>query len=138
MLQMLSNLIPAPYRWIAWGVAAVIIAAGGAWSGHKATAAYYKPKVAKAEARAAEFESAYGALALATQHQNEAINQLQADAKAREARAAKAVAQARATATTSRDQATAIMGIKLPAGADECQAARAAFDEELQQERGKR
>ncbi|AEV24635.1 hypothetical protein Dsui_0215 [Azospira oryzae PS] len=138
MLQMLSNLIPAPYRWIAWGVAAVIIAAGGAWSGHKATAAYYKPKVAKAEARAAEFESAYNSLALASQHQNEAINQMQADANAREKRAAQDVAQARAAAATSRDQATAIMGLKLPAGADECQEARKAFDEELRQERGKR
>lgn len=135
---MLTKLIPAQYRWLAWLALAAIIAAAGAWGGHKATAAYYKPKVAKAEARAAEFESAYNSLALASQHQNEAINQLQADAKAREKRAAQEVAQARAAAATSRDQATAIMGLKLPAGADECREAREAFDEELRQERGKR
>lgn len=135
---MLTKLIPPQYRWLAWLALAAIIAAAGAWGGHKATAAYYKPKVAKAEARAAEFESAYNSLALASQHQNEAINQLQADAKAREKRAAQEVAQARAAAATSRDQATAIMGLKLPAGADECLEAREAFDEELRQERGKR
>ena len=55
---MLTKLIPAQYRWLAWLALAAIIAAAGAWGGHKATAAYYKPKVAKAEARAAEFESA--------------------------------------------------------------------------------
>ena len=135
---MLKDLIPAPYRWLAWLAVALIIAAAGAWGGHKATAAYYRPKVAKAEARTAEFESAYGALALASQHQNEAINQLQADANAREKRAAQEVAQARAAAATSRDQAAAIMGLKLPAGADECRESRGAFDEELRQERGKR
>lgn len=135
---MLTNLIPAPYRWVAWLVLAAAIAGIGAWGGHKATAAYYQPKVAKAEARAAEFESAYGSLARAAQNQNDAINRLQADAKAREKRAAQEVAQARAAAATSRDQATSIMGLKLPSGADECQAAREAFDDELRQERGKR
>lgn len=135
---MLTNLIPAPYRWVAWLVLAAVIAGVGAWGGHKATAAYYQPKVAKAEARAAEFESAYGSLARAVQNQNDAINRLQEDAKAREERAAQEVAQARAAAATSRDQATSIMGLKLPAGADECQAAREAFDDELRQERGKR
>lgn len=135
---MLTKLIPAQYRWLAWLALAAIIAAAGAWGGHNATSAYYKPKVANAEARAAEFESAYNSLALASQHQNEAINQLQADAKVREKRAAQEVAQARAAAATSRDQATAIMGLKLPTGADECREAREAFDEELRQERGKR
>lgn len=135
---MLKDLIPAPYRWLAWLAVALIIAAAGAWGGHKATAAYYRPKVAKAEARAAEFESAYSALALASRHQNEAIAQLQADAKEREEQAAKAVAQARASASAIRATATNIMGLKLPSGADECRAAREAFDEELRQERGKR
>lgn len=134
---MLTNLIPAPYRWIAWLALAAAIAAAGAWGGHKIAAAYYKPKVAKAEARAAELEAAYAALALASRRQTEAINQLQADAKAREKRAAQQVAQARAASAASRDQAATIMGLTLPAGAEECRAAREAFDAELRQERGK-
>ena len=135
---MLTNMIPAQYRWLAWLALAAIIAVAGARGGHKATAAYYEPKVAKAEARAAEFESAYRSIALASQRQNEAINQLQADAKAREQRAAQELAKARAAAAASREQATAIMGLKLPAGADECREASEAFDDELREERGKR
>lgn len=135
---MLTKLIPAQYHWLAWLALASIIAAAGAWGGHKATAAYYKPQVAKATARATEFKSAYNAIALASQHQNEAINQLQADAKAREKRAAQEMAHARAAAATRRDQAAAIMGLKLPTGADECKAASAEFDAELRQERGAR
>lgn len=134
---MLMNLIPAPYRWLAWLALAVVIAGVGAWGGHKATAAYYQPKVAKAEARAAEFESAYGSLARAAQNQNDAINRLQDEAKAREEQAAKAIAQARAASSASRDKATAIMGLRLPAGADECSAARDEFDDELKFERGR-
>lgn len=134
---MLTNLIPAPYRWVAWLVLAAIIAGVGAWGGHKATAAYYQPKVAKAEARAAEFESAYGSLARAVQNQNDAINRLQDEAKAREEQAAKALAQARAASSENRDKATAIMGLKLPAGADECRTARDEFDDELNFERGR-
>lgn len=135
---MLTKLIPAQYHWLAWLALASIIAAAGAWGGHKATATHYKLKVAEAEARAVKLKSAYDSMALARQRQNDAINQLQADAKAREKRAAQDVAQARAAAATSRDQATAIMGLKLPAGADECLEAREAFDDELRQERGKR
>lgn len=135
---MLKDLIPAPYRWLVWLAVVIVIAAAGAWGGHETTAAYYRPKVKKAEARATEFESAYDALALASRHQNEAIAQWQADAKEREEHAAKAVAQARAFASVSHDTASNIMGLKLPAGANECIAAREAFDEELQQERGKR
>lgn len=132
---MLMNLVPAPYRWLAWLALAVVIAGVGAWGGHKATAAYYQPKVAKAEARAAEFESAYGSLARAVQNQNDAINRLQADAKAREVQAAKALAQAGAAASANRAKASAIMGLKLPAGASECSAARDDFDAELRLER---
>ena len=54
--------------------------------GHKATQAYYQPKIEKLEARAKaaedrakEFETAYNALAGATQRQNDAINKLQYD-----------------------------------------------------------
>lgn len=132
---MLMNLIPAPYRWLAWLALAVVIAGVGAWGGHKATAAYYQPKVAKAEARSAEFESAYGSMARAVQNQNDAINRMQADAKAREAQAAKVLAQARAAASSNRDKASAIMGLRLPAGADECSTARDDFDAELRLER---
>jgi hypothetical protein len=131
------DLIPQPYRWLAWLMLAAMIAASGAWGGYKATAAYYKPKLAKAQARADDFESAYNALAQAVQRQNAAINQLQAAATAREKRAAQEVAQARAAAASHREQAAAIMGLKLPAGADACAAARDSFDEELRQERGK-
>ncbi|MGQ0711190.1 MAG: hypothetical protein ACT4NV_15755 [Rhodoferax sp.] len=135
-MGVVMDMIPAPYRWIAWLTLAAVIAAVGAWGGHQATAAYYRPKVATAEARAAEFESAYNALALASQHQNDAINQLQAQAKTRKDRADREVAMARAAAATRRDRAVAIMSLKLPVGADECRAAREAFDEELRQERG--
>lgn len=134
---MLMNLIPAPYRWLAWLVLAAAIAGFGAWGGHKATAAYYQPKVAKAEARATEFESAYGSLASVVQNQNDAINRLQAEGKAREEQAAKALAQARTAASANRDKAFAIMGLKLPSGADECSAARDEFDGELSLERGR-
>ncbi len=132
---MLTNLIPAPYRWVAWLALAAVIAGIGAWGGHKATAAYYQPKVAKAEARAAEFESAYGSLARAAQNQNEAINRLQEEAKAREVQAAKVLARARAAASSNRSKAASIMGLKLPDGADECRAARDDFDAELRLER---
>lgn len=135
---MILSLIPATYRWAAWLGVAFIIAAIGAWASHAVTAAHYRPKLEKAQARAEELEAAYLHLAQASQHQNEAIDQLQRDAKVREARAVQAVAQARQAASATRDQATAIMGLKLPAGADECSAARDAFDDELQSERGKR
>ena len=48
-----------------------------------------------------------------------------------------AVAIAKAEAAAFKGKATAIMGLKLPPGADECTAAREAFDIELREERGK-
>lgn len=143
-MSIASALIPAPYRWLLWLTAVAIIAGAGAWGGHKATQAYYQPKIEKletrakaAEDRAKEFETAYNALAGATQRQNEAINKLRADAAERKRLADIAVAKAKEESAALKVKATAIMGLKLPPGADECVAAREAFDIELRDERGK-
>jgi hypothetical protein len=143
-MSIVSALIPALYRWLFWLAAVAIIAGVGAWGGHKATQAYYQPKIEKLEIRAKaaedlakEFETAYNALASATQRQNEAINKLRSDAAERQRLADIAVAKAKAEAVAFNGKATAIMGLKLPLGADECTAAREAFDVDLREERGK-
>ena len=143
-MSIASALIPAPYRWMLWLAAIAVIAGAGAWGGHKAAQAYYQPKIEKLEARAKaaedrakEFETAYNALAGATQRQNEAINRLSAESAERQRLAAIAIAKAKAESAEFKSKATAIMGLKLPPGADECTAAREAFDIELREERGK-
>ncbi len=143
-MSIVSTLIPAPYRWMLWLAAVAVITGAGAWGGHKATQAYYQPKVEKLEMRAKaaedqakEFETAYNALAGATQRQNEAINKLRSDAAERQRLADIAVAKAKAESAALKSKAMTIMGLKLPPGADECVAAREAFDIELRDERGK-
>lgn len=136
-MSIVSALIPAPYRWLLWLAAVAVIAGAGAWGGHKATQAHYQPKIEKLEIRAKAAEAAYNALASATQRQNEAINKLRSDAAERQRLADIAVAKAKAEAAAFKGKATAIMGLKLPHGADECTAAREAFDIELREERGK-
>jgi hypothetical protein len=139
-----SELIPAPYRWLLWLAAVIIIAGAGAWGGHQATQAYYQPKIEKletrakaAEDRAAEFETAYNALASATQRQNDAINKLRADSAERQRLADIAIAKAKAESATFKSRAAATMSLKLPPGADECTAAMEEFDIELKEERGR-
>ena len=51
-MSIMSALIPAPYRWLLWLAAVAVIAGVGAWGGHKATQAYYQPKIEKLEIRA--------------------------------------------------------------------------------------
>lgn len=143
-MSIASELIPAPYRWLLWLAAVAIVAGAGAWGGHKATQSYYQPKIEKletrakaAEDRAAEFETAYNALAGATQRQNDAINRLRAESAERQRLADIAIAKAKAESNTFKSRATSIMGLKLPPGVDECSAARESFDIELREEREK-
>lgn len=133
----LSTLIPAPYRWLAWLIAAAAVAIVGFTAGVKITSAHYRPKLEQAQQQIGEYRNAYSTLAAATGRQNDAIAQLETAANARQAQAAQAVRQANAAAAPLRSQAAAIVSLKPPAGADECKAAQEAFDDELRAERGK-
>ena len=62
---------------------------------------------------------------------------LRADSAERQRLADIAIAKAKAESSAFKSKATAIMGLKLPPGTDECTAAREAFDIELREERGK-
>jgi len=132
----LLDLIPAPYRWLAWLAIAAVIASFGAWGGSKATAAYYQPQLAAQTARADEFESAYGHLATAAAHQNAAINDLKTEGEHRQREAAKAVAQAKATGQRYLDRLPVIAAFKLRRSGDACRDAQRAVDDELKWERG--
>lgn len=130
--------IPANYRALAIGVAALLVFAAGGILGIKATAAHYGPQLDKANQALGEYRNAYGALAAATARQNDAIENLQAEAAVREKTAREAAEAARRAAQPKRDQAAAILALKPPAGVDQCTAARESFDAELRQERGAR
>lgn len=130
----LLDLIPSPYRWLAWLVVAAVIAGAGAWGGVKATTAYYQPKLAAQTARAAEFESAYGHLSQAVSHQNAAINDLKTEGERRQREAAQAVIQAKARGRRYLDRLPVIAAIR-PSN-DVCRDAQRAVDDELKWERG--
>lgn len=131
----LLDMIPAPYRWLAWLVLAAVIYGSGAWSGRKATATYYQPKLAAQTARAAEFESAYGHLSRSVARQNAAINDLLKNGVRRQAEADQAVARARADSRRYRDRVPVIAGFR--SSGDGCRDAQRAVDDELRWERGK-
>ncbi len=143
-MSIVNTLIPSPYRWLLWLAAAAIFASTCAWAGHKATQAYYQPKVEtltarakEAEDRAVEFETAYKILASTSQRQNEGINKLRTDAAKRQHLAEVMATKAKAESALFEGKATGIMRLMVPLGSDECAAAREAFDIELREERGK-
>lgn len=116
---------------------ALLIAVVGAALGAGVAAWHFEPQLAAANRSLGEFKNAYASLAAASAHQNDAI---EAERRAGEARAA----QARTAAAAAEQQAEphyraagVILGLKPSAGADPCTAARAAFDAELREERGK-
>lgn len=108
--------------------------AGGAWL----AAWHFEPQLAEANHKAGEMEHAYLTLAEATSRQNTAINALAEEGKRRKENSAAAAIQAQGAAQTFFSRGQDILGLKLPAGADPCLAAREAFDNELREERGKR
>lgn len=134
----LLDLIPSPYRWLAWLALAAVIAGFGVWGGVKATAAYYQPKLAAQTARADEFESAYGHLAQAVSHQNAAIKDLNEEGERRQREAAKAVIQAKARGQRYLDRLPVIAAIRprTDTNTDVCRDAQRAVDDELKWERG--
>lgn len=139
----LINVIPTEYQPVAKLVGGLVLVATLTGGGALAAGKYYEPRVALAEAqaqgasdRAHQFEVAYTALAAATQHQNAAINDLQAQGVAREEVAKKAIAAAQGAAQGLYTQAEKVSASRPPAASDECTAARQAFDDELAQERG--
>jgi len=132
-----------------WKLVAVAVLSG--LVGYKATAVIYGPEIAalkqqvktaqdatdKANDRANGFKKSYEDLAATTKQQNDAVQKTVAAALEREQQAQVAIAKARADSKGYQAKAAAILLSKPPAGADECVAARDAFDLELKAERGK-
>lgn len=122
---------PAARLFLALGIAT--IAAG---LGYWLAVDHYRPRLEAAADRADQIEGAYRHLAGVTQRQNEAITALEQATTRRREKAQTVVTSARNSAAGLRLHADGILRTPLPAGADPCQAAGAAFDDELRQERG--
>ncbi|HJW26428.1 MAG TPA: hypothetical protein VJ576_16155 [Rhodocyclaceae bacterium] len=116
-------------------VSTLLLAAAGVYGGYWLTAAWYRPRLEAAEAKAKALEDAYLTLAGITQRQNEAITALHADTERRRLAGMAAQAQARAQAQPHLDQAAAFQGLSLPPGSDPCHTAQQWVDEALQRER---
>lgn len=134
---MLEKLIPAPYRSMALAILAVIIFAAGGVTALVFAEKHYQPMIDAANHKAGQLENAYKAIAAASGRQNAAIVDLEAQGKARAEKAATALREAQEAAKQAGTKALWILGTRPPPGADECRAARDAFDDELKQERGK-
>ncbi|MDD5175745.1 MAG: hypothetical protein PHQ05_04910 [Sterolibacterium sp.] len=132
------DLIPAPYRMAAAGIAILVAVLASIAAGAWLAARHYEPQIAEANRKSGEMERAYLTLAAATDRQNAAINTLRAEAKRRKEKAESAAIQAQGEAQTFFARGQGILGLKLLPGADPCIAAREAFDDELREERGKR
>lgn len=127
---------PVPFPWHKL-VLAVGIALCGMVLGGLLAARHFEPQLAEANRKLGEFEHAYLTLAAASGRQNAAIEALRIAGEARKEKARQSARQARGEAQGLYRDAEAILGLKLPAGADPCRAASADFDDELRRERGR-
>jgi peptidoglycan hydrolase CwlO-like protein len=115
---------------------AVVIAASGFAAGYNRAKNHYAPLLdaANAELNTARREAT--ALSASIASQNAALVQAKQQAEARAQAAQNAIAKAQAAAQQAEQSAQRILASRPPAGADECKAARGAFDAELAAERG--
>lgn len=130
-------MIPPQYRAAVAGIALLIAGLAGAAGGAWLAARHFEPQLAAANLKLGEFQNAYLTLAEATGRQNAAIEQLHADGERRKKAALAAAETSHHAAQSHYRKAEAILGLKPPPGVDPCRAARAAFDDELREERGK-
>lgn len=96
-----------------------------------ATASYYRPLVAAANARAESFAMANEIMGQSVSKQNQLIVDMQGEAKKREQLAKEAVNRARVAAKKQFETAGSILAQKPPIGMDKCEAAKSAFAEEI-------
>lgn len=134
---MLDKLIPPPYRMAALAVLGAVIFSAGGVTALVFAEKHYQPMIDAANTRAGQMQNAYTAIATAAGRQNAAIAELEEQGRVREQKAAAALTAARAEAKQASGRALWILGTRPPPGADECRAARDAFDDELRHERGK-
>lgn len=134
---MLEKLIPQPYRIAAWAILAAVIFSAGGVAALVFAEKHYQPMIDAANNRAGQLQNAYSTLAMASGRQNAAIDALEEQGRTREQSAAAALTAARAESKQAGSRALWILGTQPPPGADECRAARDAFDDELRQERAK-
>lgn len=121
----------------AFALAALAGAAAVSW-------VYWSPRYALA-AQAATTAKAWGGIqesaaktcAATLDNQNDAFKALSDAIEKADVAATQARDEARLARQASQDSASAILAERTPAGADACQAARAAFDADLRKERGK-
>jgi len=125
-----------PWRIMPVWAALVALIGIGAAGGYAAARAHYESKLAKANRQIGALSAANTTLGASVAKQNGAVVDLQAEADRRKQEAAQAWQQARDAAAQYQRTAQALLLTKPPPGADECTAARAAFDDELRAERG--
>jgi hypothetical protein len=119
-------------------IGALIIAIALFAAGYCLGVMVYKPKLADAQARLTQQMADNAMLKAALENQNQAIEDLEMQAKARTAHAQNAVKLAQQKSLEAQTQATALLLQKPAAGVDQCQAASQAFDAALQEERTKK
>jgi len=108
----------------------------GTATGHNWATKTWQPRYEAAIERATKAESEVARLTDAVRQQNDAVQRLKAEDDARTAAAREAIQRAAEATKTAQAAAQRILAARPPKGADECEAARLAFDAELQQERG--
>jgi len=130
----ISELFVTP--WVRTLVCVLCLLATGLLGGYMLTRNHYESLLAAANQEIGSLKAANLDMADAVKKQNAAIDALQAEAKRRQAQAKIATDKAKAESVQSQKRAQAVLLSKPPAGSDMCEAARAAFDDELKAERG--
>lgn len=121
-----------PILWIRAGIVLLAFIAG-AYLSHL----YYSPRLERAQTEAAQTKASYAAISAAAEKQSKEIEAIKQAQIVRDNEAQKAVAKAKADAMLAYGDAAKIMRQPAPVGLNLCEAARAAFDNELREERGK-
>jgi len=122
--------------WVRTLICVFCLLIAGLIGGYTLTRNHYESLLAAANQEIGSLKSANLDMADAVKKQNAAIDALQAEAKRRQAQAKISADKAKAESVQSQKRAQAVLLSKPPAGADMCEAARAAFDDELRAERG--
>lgn len=136
LLDDLESSSTRPQRIIGMLVILIAMILAGMWMGARMTRGHYEPLLAEANKQIGTLTTANAAMKASVEHQNTAIATLQAEAQKRQQAAEAAVQQAKKMAGKYQDRANDLLKLKVPSGSNECEAAKASFDNELKDERG--
>ncbi|QAU22613.1 hypothetical protein EO087_00335 [Dyella sp. M7H15-1] len=110
------------------------LASIGAWLGYRVCSDHYAPLLADAQQQIGQYQTVNAQMRAVVKQQNAAIDDALKLAKQRE-QAAEDAQRTALGASQAYQQKAAVILASRPASADECAAASAAFDVELEQER---